>query len=170
MANGGIARFIVHLDYISEDRPLGTAGALSLMRPSDGPMLVINGDIVTSLNFRAFAEYHRENKAILTVAVRKYDLNVPYGVVETDGATVRRLAEKPVLSFFVNAGIYLIEPAVRNYVPADTRYDMTDLIQALLKDGRKVVSFPIHEYWLDIGHIEDYEKAKRDARAGRHES
>lgn len=159
--------FGVELNYVTEDRPLGTAGALGLMQTPQEPWLVINGDILTRVDFRAMLAYHQEHKADLTVAVSKYDLNVPYGVIKSDGVFVRSLVEKPVLSFFVNAGIYLLEPAVHCYIAKSQRFDMTDLIQRLLDEGRLVVSFPIREYWLDIGQEADYKKAQEDLRNGR---
>lgn len=125
-------------------------------------MLVINGDILTRVNFRALLAYHREHRADLTVAVRQYDFQMPFGVIECEGSSVRRLTEKPVLGFLVNTGIYLLEPVVHGFIPNGERFDMTDLIQRLLDEGRPVVGFPIHEYWLDIGHPETYEQAQKD--------
>jgi len=154
--------FGVELNYINEDRPLGTAGALGLMKSPQEPILVINGDILTQMDFRAMLVYHQECEADLTVAVRKYDLKVPYGVIESDGAFVQDLVEKPSLSFFVNAGIYLLEPSAYDYVPDGQRFDMTDLIQRLLEGQRPVASFPIVEYWLDIGQPADYAQAQED--------
>jgi len=156
--------FGIELNYVTEDRPLGTAGALSLLEAPDEPLLVINGDILTSVDFQAMLAYHREHNADLTIGVRQYDLQVPYGVVECEGPHVHRLREKPHLRFFVNAGIYLLEPSVHRYIPNGQRFDMTDLIQRLLDEGRPVVSFPIVEYWVDIGQLEDYEKAQEDIR------
>jgi len=159
--------FGVELNYINEDRPLGTAGALGLMKAPQEPVLVINGDILTQMNFRAMLAYHQKHKADLTVAVRKYDLKMPYGVIESDGAFVRELVEKPSLSFFVNGGIYLLEPSVLRYIPKGQRFDMTDLIQRLLKEERPVANFPIVEYWLDIGQPADYTQAQEDAQSER---
>ena len=104
--------FGVELNYVTEDRPLGTAGGLGLVAASEEPLLVINGDILARVDFRAMLEHHREHGAEMTVAVRRYDVPVPYGVIETEGARVRGLREKPVFNFLVNAGIYLLEPAV----------------------------------------------------------
>jgi len=163
---GDGSNFGVKLNYVTEDRPLGTAGALGLMEKPDSPLLVINGDILTQMNFRAMLAYHQEHKADLTVAVRKYDLNVPYGVIESDGTFVQSLVEKPSFSFFINAGIYLLEPSVYCYIPNGQRFDMTDLIQRLLEEKLPVVSFPIVEYWLDIGRPEDYERAQEDIKNG----
>jgi dTDP-glucose pyrophosphorylase len=159
--------FGVELNYVTEDHPLGTAGALGLMKIPEEPLLVINGDILTGVDFKAMLTYHRESQADLTIAVRKFDLNVPYGVIESNGALVHSLVEKPVLSFFVNAGIYLLEPAVLGQIPNGCRIDMTDLIQRLIDMERPVVSFPIREYWLDIGQHLDYQQAQQDIKNGR---
>jgi len=157
----------VDIKYVTEDQPLGTAGALGLMEKPSEPLLIINGDILTRIDFRSMVTFHREHKAELTVAVRSYEVQVPYGVIECDGPQVRRLREKPVYNFLVNAGVYLMEPTVHQYIPNGQRFDMTDLIQHLLDMGRPVVSFPIVEYWLDIGQHSDYEQAKEDMKNGR---
>ena len=159
-------QFGVTLNYVKEGEPLGTAGSLSLMKAPQEPFLVINGDILTGVDFRAMLTYHRELDADLTVAVRRYELNVPYGVIESDGSHVCRLSEKPTYSFFVNAGVYLLQPSVYQYMPNKSRFDMTDLINSLLAAERSVVSFPIVEYWLDIGKHVDYQKAQEDYKKG----
>ena len=102
----------------------------------------------------------------MTVAVRAQDFRVPYGVVETDGIDITTIVEKPVVRHFINAGIYLLNPEVCRYVPTGQSYDMPDLIGKLLADGRRVVSFPVHEYWRDIGQIEDYRRADDDLTKG----
>jgi len=158
--------FGVDLQYVNEDLPLGTAGALALVEPGAGPLLVINGDILTQVNFRAMLDYHRDHRAAMTVAVRRYEVDVPYGVVESEAGLVQRLSEKPQLRFFVNAGIYLLEPEVCRLIPSGERFDMTDLIQLLLTTERRVSSFAIREYWLDIGAHADYLRAEEDARNG----
>lgn len=158
--------FGVDLNYVSEDFPLGTAGALGLMVPHDKPLLVVNGDILTGVDFRAMFHFHRESAADLTVAVRTFEVNLPYGVIDCAGPYVKSLTEKPTMGFFVNAGIYLLEPSVLDLVPSGGRYDMTDLIQRLLDEKKAVASFPIQEYWLDIGQHSDYEKAQEDLRNG----
>jgi dTDP-glucose pyrophosphorylase len=160
--------FGVELSYVQEEEPLGTAGALGLMETPKEPLLVINGDILTQMDFRALLAYHREHTATLTVAVRKYDLSVPYGVITTDAESrVIGLQEKPLLSFFVNAGIYLLEPKAYDFIPKNEHCDMNEVIQALLDNEEKVVSFPIHEYWIDIGQSSDYLKAQEDIENGR---
>lgn len=154
--------FGLDINYVPEETPLGTAGALNLVKKQSEPMLVINGDILTRVDFGAMIAYHREHRAEMTVAVRKYDVPVPFGVIECDGAYVRKISEKPTLNFFVNAGIYLIEPSVHELIPDGQRFDMTELIESLIASGRPVASFPVHEYWLDIGQHSDYERAQKD--------
>ena len=154
--------FGVRIDYIQEDSPLGTAGALGLLEPTPYPLLVINGDILTQADFRAMLAFHAEHQADLTLAVRQYDLQIAYGVVECDGPRVLGLVEKPVLNFFVNAGIYLLGPRVRDFIRPGERLDMTDLVARLLEAKRAVVSFPIREYWLDVGAPADYERAQKE--------
>ncbi len=159
--------FGVQMTYVNEDRPLGTAGALGLMPRPDVPVLVINGDILTEVDFRAMIAFHQEHKADMTVGVRQYTLQVPYGVIECEGPHVSGLTEKPQLRFLVNAGIYLLEPTVHKYIRSDRQFDMTELIQCLLDDRQCVVSFPIHEYWLDIGQHPDYVQAQEDVANGK---
>lgn len=160
--------FGVDIRYVKEDQPLGTAGALSLLEESDEPLLVINGDILTRVDFRSMLHFHREHNADLTVAVRQYEFNVPYGVVLTDGTAVTGISEKPTMKQFINAGIYLLSPAVRRLIPNGQPYDIPDLIQHLLKNGRSIVCFPIREYWLDIGKADHYDQAKSDVATGRY--
>lgn len=155
--------FGVDLSYVDETKPLGTAGALGLLKRPTETLLVINGDVLTQVDFRAMMAYHRELKADLTVAVSRYDLKVPYGVVESDGHWVKGVTEKPTLQFFVSAGIYLIEPAAFKHIRRGQRCDMTQLIERLTKARRPVASFPIHEYWLDIGQPKDFAKAQKKA-------
>jgi dTDP-glucose pyrophosphorylase/CBS domain-containing protein len=163
---GNGQKFGVKIDYVNEEHPLGTAGALGLMPHWNSTLLVINGDILTKLNYQSMLEFHQENKAVVTVGIRHYDFQIPYGVVETEGVDVRQLREKPVLQFFVNAGVYLLEPEVYQYFFPRERLDMTDLISRLLDDKQRVVSFPISEYWLDVGVHADYEKAQADFERG----
>jgi NDP-sugar pyrophosphorylase family protein len=155
------------LNYVNEEQPLGTGGALGLMPPPNEPVLVINGDILTQVDFRAMLDYHQENHADLTIAVRRYEVQVPYGVIECAGSRVQRLSEKPQVGFLVNAGIYLLEPTVFQFIPQGQHFNMTDLIQWLLEANRIVVSFPVHEYWLDIGQLADYAQAQSDSESGK---
>jgi dTDP-glucose pyrophosphorylase len=161
---GDGSKFGVEITYVTEEQPLGTAGALGLMEVPQETVLVINGDILTQVDFRAMRTYHQEQNADLTVAVLQYELQVPYGIVECKGTSIQSISEKPLLKFFVNAGIYLLEPTVYNFIPKGERYDMTDLIQQLLNEGRSVVAFPIREYWSDIGQHSDYEQAQEQMK------
>lgn len=164
---GDGTQFGVNIEYVNEETPLGTGGALGLMVPPKDPVLVINGDILTDVDFRAMHAFHQEHGAQMTVAVRRYEVQVPYGVVECDGPNLTGLKEKPQIGFFVNAGIYLIEPEIYQYIPANQHFNMTDLIGRLMEEQKMVVSFPVREYWLDIGHHADYARAQEDAANGR---
>jgi NDP-sugar pyrophosphorylase family protein len=156
----------INIEYLEEDKPLGTGGALKLLPAniSKAPLLVMNGDILTKVNFRRLLEYHSEQKADLTICVRSYDFQVPYGVVEIDKNRVKSLQEKPIQSFFVNAGIYVVDNEINLRIKSNTAIDMPDIINQHIDAGRNISAFPIHEYWLDIGVMEQYKKAQRDIR------
>ncbi|WP_201352340.1 nucleotidyltransferase family protein [Hydrogenimonas urashimensis] len=156
-------RFGVHIEYVEEKERMGTAGALSLLpeRPKDS-FFVMNGDLLTSVNFEHMLEFHQANRATATMCVREYDFQVPFGVVNIEGAQIRSIVEKPVQRFFVNAGIYLLEPSCLDLVPKGQFYDMPTLFETLIEKDEKVVSFPLREYWLDIGRIEEYERANQE--------
>jgi dTDP-glucose pyrophosphorylase/CBS domain-containing protein len=162
--------FGVEIEYVNEDVPLGTGGALGLMETPTEPVLVINGDVLTQVDFQSMFTFHQDHRADMTVGVRRYDVQVPYGVVDCEGAQIIALREKPQLSFFVNAGIYLLEPAVFRHIPGQRHMNMTDLIQLLMDKNMSVISFPICEYWLDIGQHADYERAQADFQSGRFRS
>lgn len=159
---GDGSRFGVDINYLSEGSPLGTAGVLFEMRKADKPFVVINGDILTGLDFRAMLQFHDEHKAEMTVAARRYESQVPYGVIEADGVEVKVISEKPIYDHFINAGIYLLNPGVCRYIPQRAPYQMPELISSLLADKKRVVCFPVREYWRDIGQIDDYVQAQND--------
>ena len=162
---GNGEEFGLDIGYVNEDEPLGTAGALGLLEGGlEEPILLMNGDILTQVDFRAMLAFHREHKAELTVAVRQYDFKVPYGVLQCDGERVLGVQEKPRFHFLVNAGIYLVEPTARRLIEPRRRFDMTELIEVVAARGGRVVAFPIVEYWLDIGQPADYQKAQEDIR------
>jgi len=161
------SQFGVRLNYLEEAEPLGTAGALGKMSSATEPLLVLNGDVLTDVDVRAMLHFHREHRAELTIGVRQYDIEVPFGVVETNGnAKVNAITEKPVLRHFINAGVYLVDPAMCRLVPKDRYFDMPDLIKAAIASGATVISFPIREYWLDIGQVEQYRRAQADVANG----
>ncbi|MBX3096496.1 MAG: nucleotidyltransferase family protein [Fimbriimonadaceae bacterium] len=163
---GDGAEFGVNMNYVNEDEPLGTAGALRLLERPQRTMLVMNGDILTSVDFRRMKAYHDEQEALLSVAVRAFEVNVPYGVIEEQDGRITGLREKPTYRHFVSAGIYMLDPRVFDYLGEDGRVDMTDLIHRLIGEGQTVASFPLTEYWLDIGHHKDYIQAQEDVLEG----
>ena len=119
----------------------------------------MNGDLLTNINFERMMEYHLLNESVATMGVREYDFQVPYGVVNVEGQNILSIEEKPVHKFFVSAGIYVLSPYVLQYIPEDEYYDMPTLFEKVIEEKKKSISFPIHEYWLDIGRIEEFEKA-----------
>jgi dTDP-glucose pyrophosphorylase len=153
----------VHIDYIHENKRLGTAGALSLMHEKlQEPFFVMNGDLLTNVNFEQLFDYHHAHHAVATMAVREYDFQVPYGVVNVEDGHIRSIEEKPIQRFFVSAGIYMLSPEVLSYIPRDSFYDMPTLFTELITNKMTALSFPIREYWLDIGRMEELERAKSD--------
>ncbi|MFC1835968.1 nucleotidyltransferase family protein [Thermodesulfobacteriota bacterium] len=159
--------FGVDIRYVNEDHPLGTAGSLGLVESSRDPLLVINGDVLTRVDYNAMLDFHQDNEADMTVAVRTFELSIPYGVIELEDVMIKDIAEKPVRKYPVNAGIYLVNPDVCRLIPEGESYDMPDLIRELIDMKRRVVGFPVHEYWLDVGHPTDYWQAQEDIRQGR---
>ncbi|TSE26344.1 UTP--glucose-1-phosphate uridylyltransferase [Tepidimonas sediminis] len=159
------SRWGVTIQYVHEDTPLGTAGALGLL-PKEAvqrPLIVVNGDIMTRVNYEALLQDHDRHTPAATVCTRQYDFQVPYGVIEHDEQRITDIIEKPVHHFFVSAGIYVLAPQVVHAVEPNVRLDMPDLLKRQIKSGREVRMFPVHEYWLDIGRVGDFELAQRDA-------
>jgi len=158
------SKFGANIDYILEEKRMGTAGALSLMKRSlDAPFFVMNGDLLTSVNFESLLDFHVDNNALGTMCVREYDFQVPYGVVEVDGASIKSIHEKPVHKFFVSAGIYMLSPEVLGMIPCDEFFDMPTLFEKIVEEHEvRAISFPLREYWIDIGRIEEYEKANSE--------
>lgn len=154
------AAFGVHIHYVEEQKRMGTAGALSLLtqRPTE-PFFVMNGDLLTQVNFDQLMQFHLEQDAVATMCVREYEYQIPYGVIETNGTDLVAIKEKPVHRSFVNAGIYVLSPKVFDYIPNDEFYDMPTLFEKLIEEQLKTAVFPIHEYWLDIGQMDDFQRA-----------
>jgi dTDP-glucose pyrophosphorylase len=153
--------FGLEIAYLREDRPLGTAGALRLL-PSDisSPVIVMNADILTDLDFRALLEHHTFSGNAATMCVREHRTTIPFGVVEHEDGRYIRTTEKPTLSHQINAGVYCLEAEVLNHVPAVASYDMPTLFEDLTAAGRRGGVYPIHDAWLDIGSPADYERAQ----------
>jgi NDP-sugar pyrophosphorylase family protein len=161
---GDGSRFGVDIEYLHERRPLGSAGALRLAAAElDRPFVVMNADLLTNVKLAALMRFHCEEHNVVTVGVRRYALELPYGVLEMDGTRVRSLREKPSLGFFINAGLYAVDPAAISLISTlSERFDMTDLVEAALAAGARVGGFPVREYWLDVGQLADYDRAHGD--------
>lgn len=160
---GNGERWGAQIEYLREDQRLGTAGALSLLvQKPQAPLFVMNGDLITKANFAAMLDFHEEHAAAATMAVREYDLQVPYGVVSVDGVSITGIEEKPIHRFFVNGGIYVLSSHVLERIPVGAFFDMPSLFQALQQDAEKTAAYPLREYWLDIGRLEEYERAQRE--------
>lgn len=152
--------FGVSIQYIEEHKPLGTAGAIGMLKEKiDEPIIVMNGDLMTKVNFRSMLTFHEESHAFATMGIREHNIQVPYGVVFTEGESIVRIEEKPVRSFFVNSGIYVLSPEGLDYITPNEFLDMPTLFEKIICNGKRVCSFPIMEYWLDIGHKHDFERA-----------
>jgi dTDP-glucose pyrophosphorylase len=157
-------RLGVHIRYIREDRRLGTAGALSLLPEAPAePIIVMNGDLLTKVDFVRLLEFHNKQEFVATMAVREYSHQIPYGVLRIgDGYRIRQLTEKPIERHYVNAGIYVLSPEAMQLVPEQKFYDMPSLFQRMMDMQRPVGSFPLRDYWIDIGRIEDLERASAE--------
>jgi len=157
----------VSIHYIHEDKPLGTAGALGLLPKDlpDLPMLMMNGDLLTKMDFTELLNFHAENGGEATMCVREYDFQVPYGVVQSDEHRITSIIEKPTHQFFVNAGIYVLNPTIVKAVDRKACVDMPHLLTDKINNNVQVNMYPLHEYWLDIGQIEQYEQAQIDSKA-----
>jgi len=161
---GSGADFGVEIEYLVEETPLGTAGALGLMSNAGLGVLVLNGDILTSIDFNKMIRFHHENHAALTMATHPYRVQVPYGVVESNGHHVLGMREKPQYAFSVNAGIYVLSPQAHASIQKGAHLMMSDLIENLITNRETVIAFPFEEYWLDIGQHEHYEQAQQDVQ------
>lgn len=155
----------VNITYVHEDSPLGTGGALGLLPddiPKDLPLIMMNGDVLTKVDFQRLLEFHNETGADATMCVREYDYQIPYGVITGEGNKVTSMIEKPIQRFFVNAGIYVVSPHVIQSVPKNHHIDMPTLLEHHMIERDKLLMFPIHEYWLDIGRMDDFKRAQID--------
>jgi len=152
-----------NITYVEEDKRMGTAGALSLLEeiPTE-PFFVMNADLLTTINFEQMLDFHTNENSFATMAVREYEYQVPYGVIEINESEITSIKEKPIQKFFVNAGIYVLSPKILEYVPKDKFYDMPTLFEELIKNNKKTLSFPVHEYWLDIGRMDEFQQAQSE--------
>jgi len=158
---GDGSKWNVSIKYIKESSPLGTAGSLSLLPNlnEELSMIVMNGDILSDINFENLLDFHEERGGVATICAREYDFKIPYGVLEFEDCLVTKINEKPVQRFFVNAGVYVVEQKFINSIQKNTYSDMPHHLQSFIDKGENVNIFPLHESWLDIGRIEEYNLA-----------
>lgn len=153
----------VQIKYVHESEPLGTGGALSLLPHDqiDLPFIVINGDVLTNMNFNKLIDFHNSQSAVATMCVREFQYQIPYGVVNSENNIIQGMTEKPSYYFDINTGIYVISPQLLAEVEPQF-IGMPTILEQQIAKNNKVASYPLHEYWLDIGHMEDYNRAQRD--------
>lgn len=159
---GNGRRMSVDIRYLNEKKRLGTAGPLSLLpKTIKDPLIVMNGDLLTKVDFGALLDFHREEGGLATLCVREYDFQVPFGVVQMSGHRLERIVEKPVHRFFVNAGIYVLDPLVLKWLKPNTRCDMPEFLERIRSRRQGSIGcFPIREYWIDIGRVDEYKRAQ----------
>ena len=157
------SQYGVNIHYVHEDTPLGTAGSLGLLPEdiSDLPIIVMNGDLITKVDFEDLLDFHNSNESDATMCIREYDVQVPFGVVDIYEGKIGKILEKPLHKFYVNAGIYVLNSNLVKKVDGKSYLDMPDFLENELKN-KGINAFPIHEYWQDIGRIEEYKKANND--------
>jgi NDP-sugar pyrophosphorylase family protein len=165
---GDGSKFGVTLDYSREEQPLGTAGPIALVSNLNETFLVMNGDLLTTIDYAAMLKYHRERGALATIACYQRDVKIDLGVLDVDSDNwVANYIEKPTYHYSVSMGIYLFEPEILKYIPANQRLDLPELVIKLMQDGKKVNVFNFDGYWLDIGRHDDYERAIEEFAAHR---
>ncbi len=153
----------IEINYVWEDQPLGTVGAVSKINDfKHDYVLITNSDLLTNIDYEHFFLDFIEKDADFAVVTIPYQVNVPYAVLETKNATVLSFKEKPTYTYYSNGGIYLMKRQVLKYLPYNTYFNATDLMEKLIVDGLKVTSYPLAGYWLDVGKHEDFEKAQHD--------
>jgi dTDP-glucose pyrophosphorylase len=159
---GNGARWGVHIDYVREESPLGTAGALCLLDPRpELPFIVTNGDVLTDIRYGELLDFHIRNHAAATMAVRMYEWQHPFGVVRTKGVDIVGFEEKPVYRSHVNAGVYALNPLVLDVLHHGERCDMPSLFELIRARDERAIVYPMHEPWLDVGRPSDYHEARR---------
>jgi dTDP-glucose pyrophosphorylase len=157
-------KFGVEIIYIEEEQRMGTAGALSLIKNKiEDPFFVVNGDILTTVEYDDFLNYHESKNSIATMGVKEFEFQLPYARVKTNNQDqLLSLEEKPVYSNLINSGVYILNPEVINYIPKNEFFDMTSLFESLISKNKMIYTYEINDYWLDIGHKADYTKANND--------
>jgi NDP-sugar pyrophosphorylase family protein len=166
---GDGSKYGIKIEYSREDKPLGTAGPLWKIKDQlDDTFLMMNGDILTDLDYSKLIEYHENSNAVATIALHKRKVFVDYGVVETDDDSILTdWIEKPKVEYLVSMGIYILSPEALNFIPTEQFFDLPDLIKTLINENKPVKGYIYDGYWLDIGRPEDYEKALNDIESGK---
>jgi len=161
---GDGSKFGIEIRYLEEKKRLGTGGALSLIDIElNEPFFVTNGDVLSSLDYEKLLSYHQEQNATATMCIRKDSYQIPYGVIEVDEENnIKAMKEKPIKEFFINTGIYVLDPEVLNYVPKDQFFDLPSIFDVLKKENKSTKSFEMTDYWIDMGKPSDYEKIQKD--------
>lgn len=164
---GDGSKWNVSIRYVHEEAPLGTGGALGLLPAGEVklPMLLMNGDLLTRVDYRSLLEFHQRHQSAATLCVREYESQIPYGVIQNEGHRITQIVEKPVQRFFISAGIYILAPDLIGRVVPGERIDMPTLLEQEIVAGRDVNMFPLHEYWLDIGRMDDFQRAQDEVRS-----
>ena len=153
-------KFNVNIRYIEEDEPLGTAGSLSLLdKNNDEPIIVMNGDLMTSINYEQLLDFHKKSKKDITLCTVNYDILIPFGTISLDNEELSGIEEKPLKSFLINAGIYIVEQKTIDSMKKGQAIDMTNLIEDCI-ENKSIAIFPLHEHWLDVGNPENLKKAQ----------
>lgn len=165
---GDGSRFGVKIRYSHEDQPLGTAGPISLIEDLDEPFLMMNGDVLTALNFGELMHFHQRSGGIATVATYPRSVKIDLGVIEYDDqGLLTRYIEKPTNHYRVSMGVYIFDPRVREHIPRNQRLDLPDLLIDLMDKDERVQCYKYDGYWLDIGRIDDYQQAVNDFEQNR---
>jgi NDP-sugar pyrophosphorylase family protein len=153
----------LELTYSLETTPLGTAGPIARLPKHNRSMLVLNGDLLTTLDFSRIVRFHYENNAVATIGAKRRTETVQFGVIEKQGnGEIVQYKEKPTLDYLVSMGIYVFAPIVRDYIPRSHKFDFPELVQRLIENGKSVVAYETEDYWMDIGRPDDYERANKD--------
>jgi NDP-sugar pyrophosphorylase family protein len=153
----------VELEYSYETTPLGTAGPIARLPRNERALLVLNGDLLTTMDFPGILRFHYENRATATIGTKRRTETVPFGVVETgQNGLITQYKEKPALDYLVSMGVYVFSPAVREFIPRSQKFDFPELVQRLLANGQRVQSYETDAYWVDIGRPDDYQRANEE--------
>ncbi len=160
------SRVGAEIQYLYEKKPLGTGGALKLLNEEELnnlPLLIMNADLVTNIDYKSFLDFHLISKSLMTIGMSQYEHSIPYGVVHIEDDNLIKISEKPKETYFINAGIYIIDPSILLDLDSlKSKFNITDLVNHLIKLKKEIKVFPIHEYWKDVGYIKDFEAVKND--------